>query len=129
MSLCSVVDGTSITFSPLQLLATSVSRYGLSASGLGIRFATMGPIEFVDWGGLDILYYANRYLSGELGNRFNTPNIVEEKMDRGNLGLKSGKGMYDYCNVDMNAYKEQKLETFITLLMRLDLMPKPAKSR
>ena len=98
-------------------------------SGLGIRFATMGPIEFVDWGGLDILYYANRYLSGELGNRYKTPNIVEEKMDRGNLGLKSGKGMYDYCNVDMNAYKEKKLETFITLLMRLDLMPKPAKSR
>ena len=89
----------------------------------------MGPIEFVDWGGLDILYYANRYLSGELGNRFKTPNIVEEKMDKGSLGLKSGKGMYDYYNVDMNAYKEKKLETFITLLMRLDLMPQPAKSR
>ena len=97
-------------------------------SGLGIRFATMGPIEFVDWGGLDILYYANRYLSGELGNRYEIPNIVEEKMDKGSLGLKSGKGMYDYCNVDTNAYKEQKLETFITLLMRLDLMPKSAKS-
>ena len=98
-------------------------------SGLGIRFATMGPIEFVDWGGLDILYYANRYLRDELGDRYKTPNIVEEKMDRGSLGLKSGKGMYDYCNVDMNAYKVQKLETFITLLKRLDLMPKPAKSR
>ena len=53
---------------------------------------------------------------------------MEEKMDRGSLGLKTGKGMYDYCNVDMNAYKEQKLETFITLLMRLDLMPKSAKN-
>ena len=98
-------------------------------SGLGIRFATMGPIEFVDWGGLDILYYANSYLRGELGDRYKIPNIVEEKMDRGSLGLKSGKGMYDYCNVDMNAYKVQKLETFIALLMRLNLMPKPAKSR
>ena len=98
-------------------------------SGLGIRFATMGPLEFVDWGGLDILYHANLYLSGELGIRYTTPDIVEEKMESGNLGLKSGKGIYDYYNIDMDAYKEQKLETFITLLKRLDLMPRPAKSR
>ena len=98
-------------------------------SGLGIRFATMGPLEFVDWGGLDILYHANRYLSGELGNRYTTPNIVEKNMDNGNLGLKTGKGIYDYCSMDTDTYKEQKLKTFITLLTRLDLMPRPAKSR
>ena len=96
-------------------------------SGLGIRFATMGPIEFVDWGGLDILYYANHYLSGELGNCFRTPEIVDRLMSQGNLGLKSGKGMYDFENVDVDSYKTQKLATFVALLTHLDLMPKPAK--
>ena len=95
-------------------------------SGFGIRFATMGPIEFVDWGGLDILYYANRYLSGELGDRFRTPKIVDRLMKQGNLGLKSGKGMYDFGNVDVDSYKTQKLAKFVALLTHLDLMPKPA---
>ena len=95
-------------------------------SGFGIRFATMGPIEFVDWGGLDILFYANRYLSGELGDRFRTPKIIDRLMKQGNLGLKSGKGMYDFGNVDVDSYKTQKLAKFVALLTTLDLMPKPA---
>jgi len=36
--------------------------------GFGIRFATLGMLEFIDWGGGDILYYASRYLTGALGN-------------------------------------------------------------
>ena len=94
-------------------------------TGLGIRFATMGPIEFVDWGGLDILFHANRYLSTELGERYETPKIVDVHMEKGNLGLKTGKGMYDFSNVDVDSYKTQKLATFVALLTHLDLMPKP----
>ena len=31
--------------------------------GFGIRFAVLGMLEFIDWGGGDILYYASRYLT------------------------------------------------------------------
>ena len=93
--------------------------------GLGIRFTTMGPIEFVDWGGLDILYYANRYLTKELGERYKTPKIVDEQMVKGNLGLKTGRGMYDFSKVDVDDYRTRKLATFVELLTYLDLMPKP----
>ncbi len=31
--------------------------------GFGFRFAMLGLLEFIDWGGGDILYYASRYLS------------------------------------------------------------------
>ena len=37
--------------------------------GFGIRFAVLGMLEFIDWGGGDILYYASRYLKGALGKR------------------------------------------------------------
>ena len=34
--------------------------------GFGFRYAVMGLLEFIDWGGGDILYYASRYLEGAL---------------------------------------------------------------
>ncbi len=92
--------------------------------GFGIRYATMGPIEFIDWGGLDILHYANAYLSENIDKRFKAPKIIEEKMKRGHLGMNHGKGFYDFEKMDIESYKREKLSTFIELLKHLDLMPK-----
>ena len=36
--------------------------------GFGLRFAVLGLLEFIDWGGGDILYYASRYLTKALNN-------------------------------------------------------------
>jgi len=36
--------------------------------GFGFRYAVLGLLEFIDWGGGDILYYASRYLEGALGS-------------------------------------------------------------
>ena len=38
--------------------------------GFGFRFAAIGVVEFIDYGGNDILYYACRYLARELGERY-----------------------------------------------------------
>ena len=52
--------------------------------GFGFRFAVLGMLEFIDWGGGDILYYASRYLTSALGNeRYAAPEIVERNMARG----------------------------------------------
>ncbi len=95
-------------------------------NGLGIRFTSMGPLEFVDWGGLDILYYANKYLSDNLGERFSTPEIVDKNMEKGNIGIKSGKGIYDFSTINIEEYKEEKLSNFGELLKHLRLLPKSA---
>ena len=34
--------------------------------GFGLRFSVLGLLEFIDWGGGDILYYASRYLASWL---------------------------------------------------------------
>ena len=38
--------------------------------GFGPRFAVLGLLEFIDWGGGDILYYASEYLSKAIGPRY-----------------------------------------------------------
>tara|TARA_X000001036_G_C20653190_1_gene795859 strand:+ start:195 stop:1172 length:978 start_codon:yes stop_codon:yes gene_type:complete len=92
--------------------------------GFGIRYATMGPLEFIDWGGLDILKYASSYLSENLDKRFEAPEIIEKKMQDGNLGMNTGKGFYDFSKLDIDKYKTDKLSTFIGLLKKMNLMPK-----
>lgn len=96
-------------------------------TGFGVRYATMGFVEFIDWGGVDILYHASRYLKTVLGDRFSSPDIVSEMMERGDLGLKTGKGFYDFGDIDPDAYRREKLSTFVELLKHLDLMPKAGR--
>jgi 3-hydroxybutyryl-CoA dehydrogenase len=60
--------------------------------GFGIRYAVLGMLEFIDYGGGDILYYASRYLTEALGNaRYAAPSIIELNMREGNIGLKTGR--------------------------------------
>ncbi len=96
-------------------------------AGFGIRFATMGLVEFIDWGGVDILYYASNYLREALSaDRFAPPDVVRDHMAAGKLGLKSGDGFYDFAAMDVEGYRREKMQSFVALLRHLDLMPRPA---
>ena len=94
--------------------------------GFGVRFATLGMLEFIDWGGGDILYYASRYLTEALASeRYAAPPIVERNMAEGRIGLKTGKGFMRYAGLDLDAYRRQRLEAFGKLLGHLGLMRPP----
>jgi len=78
--------------------------------GLGLRFSAIGVVEFIDYGGNDILYYASRYLAERVSaERYATPEIVQRLMREGHLGLKSGQGFYDYRGRDGRAYRKDAL--------------------
>jgi 3-hydroxybutyryl-CoA dehydrogenase len=94
--------------------------------GFGVRFATLGMLEFIDWGGGDILYYASRYLTGALGNeRYRAPEIVERNMREGRVGLRTRQGFMSYEALDVEAYRQQRLRAFVRLLEHLGLMRPP----
>jgi 3-hydroxybutyryl-CoA dehydrogenase len=94
--------------------------------GFGVRFATLGMLEFIDWGGGDILYYASRYLTGALASeRYAAPAIVERNMAEDRIGLKTGKGFMSYEALDIDAYRRQRLEAFVKLLGHLGLTRPP----
>lgn len=95
-------------------------------AGFGIRFATLGLLEFIDWGGGDILYHASNYLRQRIDpHRFSIPAIVADNMAAGRNGLRDGIGFYDWSGRDIDAYRREKLSEFVRLLQHRDLMPRP----
>jgi 3-hydroxybutyryl-CoA dehydrogenase len=94
--------------------------------GFGPRYASMGVVEFIDYGGLDILYYASHYLAKALGEpRFAPPGIVDRYMQEGRRGLRDGKGFFDWQARDAAAYRKEMLARQLALLRHLGLAPQP----
>ncbi len=94
--------------------------------GFGFRFAILGLLEFIDWGGGDILFYASRYMREAMDDdRFAAPQIVEDNMSEGRNGLRDRAGFLEYENLDIPAYQRARLEAFAALLRHMDVMPKP----
>ena len=94
--------------------------------GFGFRFAVLGLLEFIDWGGGDILYYASRYLTQALDNpRYGSPEVVERNMREGRIGLTTRQGFLNYEGLDLDAYRAQRMKEFIGMLGFLDLVKPP----
>ena len=57
----------------------------------------MGPFELADFNGLDVVLLAQRHRYAKSGDESDRPpRIVEKLVERGDLGMKSGRGFYDY---------------------------------
>lgn len=66
------------------------------AMELGYRHP-MGPLRLTDLVGLDVRLGIARYLHDRLGSPvFEPPRILEEKVERGELGKKAGAGFYQW---------------------------------
>ncbi|MEM9048237.1 MAG: 3-hydroxybutyryl-CoA dehydrogenase [Pseudomonadota bacterium] len=92
--------------------------------GFGFRFAVLGLLEFIDWGGGDILYHAGRYMTEATGEaRFAPPQIVSDNMAQARRGLRDGRGFFDYADRDVPAYQRRRLRAFLALLRHLDRLP------
>jgi 3-hydroxybutyryl-CoA dehydrogenase len=98
--------------------------------GFGFRYAVLGLLEFIDWGGGDILYYASRYLEGALGSdRYRAPEVISRHMRDGRIGLRTGAGFLDYSGLDVDAYREQRLAELVNLLRHFGLARSPVLDR
>jgi len=99
-------------------------------AGFGPRYTAMGLCEFIDYGGLDILYYASRALARSLSApRYEPPAIVERLMREGRRGAREGEGLYDWRGRDLERYRRELLGRFAALLRHLDLLPPPGPGR
>jgi 3-hydroxybutyryl-CoA dehydrogenase len=88
-------------------------------SGLGFRYADVGVFEFIDWGGVDILYRASAFMTQASGDeRYRTPRLVEEKMSRNELGPKTGRGFFDYAGETRERFETAKLRQLLRRLRR-----------
>jgi len=111
-----------------QGLATPEDIDKATRYGFGFRFAALGLIEFIDFGGNDILYFASRYLARELGeDRYAAPAIVDRLMSEGKVGLKSGEGFYDWRERDTLAYRRDVMARMLAQLQQVGLARQPVE--
>jgi 3-hydroxybutyryl-CoA dehydrogenase len=71
--------------------AASIDR----AMELGYRHP-MGPLRSTDLVGLDVRLAIAEHLRRELGERFEPPRLLRDKVARGELGRKTGQGFYTW---------------------------------
>jgi 3-hydroxybutyryl-CoA dehydrogenase len=67
-----------------------------AAMVLGYKHPT-GPLKTTDIVGLDVRLGIAEYLHSTLGERFAPPQILRDKVARGELGRKTGKGFFDWA--------------------------------
>ena len=85
--------------------------------GLGLRFAALGVVEFIDFGGADILHHASREMSASVdAQRYRAPAVIGRMVADGHLGLKTGRGFYDYAGRDVPAYRRDVLSRTLGML-------------
>ena len=83
----------------------------------GRRLGVTGPICSADLGGLDIFNNIARYLFEDLCDYKETSKLLQNKVDKGQLGSKSGQGFYTW---DEKALKQKQKERTEVLLSFLD---------
>jgi len=95
--------------------------------GLGLRFAAIGVVEFIDFGGADILHHASREMAASIdAARYAAPPVIGRMMEEGRLGLKTGSGFYDYAGRDVGAYRRDVLARTLAQVRDAGLWRPPA---
>jgi 3-hydroxybutyryl-CoA dehydrogenase len=89
--------GVAVGLEAIRMLAEGVASAEDIDTGmrLGYRWP-MGPLRLTDLVGLDVRLAIAEHLELTLGPRFSPPQLLRDKVARGELGRKSGRGFYEW---------------------------------
>ena len=90
-----VLCGESVQHGGRREAAVAHSIIDLVAS-FGLRLPVVGLPETIDLGGLDLTLAIHTYLLSELDRSTEPQQLIRDKVARGELGAKAGKGFYDW---------------------------------
>jgi 3-hydroxybutyryl-CoA dehydrogenase len=85
-------------------------------ASFGPRFSKIGPMEYFDSCGLDLHEKVQRYLYPTLCNAAEPQKILIDSIRAGNLGQKSGRGLYDWSERDAEDFRRRRNQRFIDML-------------
>ncbi len=88
--------------------------------GLGILPLFSG----MDASGLDVLLGIHEYLQKDLDNRDHPSPLLKEKVERGELGIKSGGGFYGWSEVSAKEAVEKRIKALILRLKEREILQK-----
>jgi 3-hydroxyacyl-CoA dehydrogenase len=85
-------------------------------AGFGFRTPIIGVFEKMDQSGLDIHHEVEKSLMGDL-DRGTEPNpVIDELLEHGDTGWDSGKGVYDWTDIDTDAAELDRDRALLSLL-------------
>ncbi|WP_425844798.1 3-hydroxyacyl-CoA dehydrogenase family protein [Agrococcus sp. TSP3-2-1] len=76
-------------------VATPEQVDAVVTAGLGPRWALAGPFEIMDLGGLDVWTSVTDGIFPTLGDASAAPGMLRERLERGDLGAKTGRGFLE----------------------------------
>lgn len=82
-------------------------------SSWGPRYTSIGLFDHFDYAGLDLIANIHRYLYPDLCNATEVQNLIQERLDRGDLGYKTGVGVYDWRGRDMDAFRKKTSDPYL----------------
>jgi len=82
-------------------------------NSFGPRFSTIGPMEYFDSCGLDLHQKVQSYLYPTLCREAQPQNILLSKIEAGELGQKSGQGLFDWSGRDGEDFRRRRNKRFI----------------
>lgn len=85
----------------------------------GLRQAVYGPLEHMDMAGLDLIYAIQSYLLSDLAANQNPGGLLREMVQKSCLGLKTGRGFYDWTQRDPAALITARDNQIVRELRRL----------
>ena len=82
-------------------------------TSFGPRFANLGLLEYLDFCGLDHIERIQNYLYPDLDNTPGPLPVIQQKVKDGELGCKSGKGLFDWNERDKDGPRARRDQEFI----------------
>ena len=82
-------------------------------NSFGIRLPVLGPIETADMVGLDLTLQIHNYILRHIDRSTEPAPILKEKVEKGELGFKTGRGFQDWDEESIQQSRKQLLEYLI----------------
>jgi 3-hydroxyacyl-CoA dehydrogenase len=85
-------------------------------ASFGLRSPVLGPLESMDYNGLDTCFWVHDYMGRDLFREPGAPAPLRKLAERGQLGLKTGRGFHDYAGADPEALRAARDRALLALL-------------
>jgi len=86
--------------------------------GFGLRLAANGPLATCDLGGLDVWYATEKKLLKEISDTHEPPERLADMVKAGDLGIKSGRGFFDYQDSTLGKEQIKKRDRLLISMLK-----------
>jgi len=88
--------------------------------GIGYKLSVIGPLELLDVAGLDIYEAVGSYLNAALSNRTTVSETITSRTRKGELGMKTGKGIYNYTPESISRLRRERAAKLVSVRHALE---------